>query len=245
MPLLLYLIRKEEMDIFDIDVQSITSQYLEYIKKMKQLDLEVAGDFIAMAATLIQIKSQMLLPVHGEQDEDMEDPRQELVDRILEYQCFQQASKKLYDRNLLGRDIFKRGDGVQEVKKSRGVEMILDENPLFSLMVHYRNSVYKMKRAVHRVIGKTRSVAARILEIKDRLIVNKRVVLDDLVSRGEDFKSELLITFLSCLELSRMGFVSVYQSMIYGDIYLTAKKEIKGDIMARIEEYDGSRSDPE
>ncbi len=236
--LLLYLIRKEEMDIFDIDIHLITTQYLEYIKKMKQFDLEVAGDFIAMAATLLQIKSKMLLPNYNEEDdEEMEDPRKELVNRLIEYQKFQEVSKSLYERPLLGRDVFRRGK-TESIHSDEDGEIILDEGGLFSLIAHYRNSIRKMKSAVHRVASKTRSIAARILEMKDKFIVGQRLILRDLITDFEEAKKELLITFLSALEMGKMGLVSVYQSEIYGDIYLTAKREITAESISRVEEYD-------
>jgi segregation and condensation protein A len=243
--LLLYLIRKEEMDIFDIDVHLITSQYLEYIKKMKQFDLEVAGDFIAMAATLIQIKSRMLLPNHNdgnEEEEVSDDPRKELVQKLLEYQRFQEASKKLYERPLLGRDVFRRGK-PEAIHTDEDGEIILDEGGLFAMIALYRNSIRKMKKAIHRVARKSRSIAGRILEMKDRFVVGQRLVMKDLITSVEDFKSELLITFLSCLELGKMGYVSVYQSEVYGDIYLTAKRSIDGDVVGRVEEYDSQMSE--
>lgn len=242
--LLLYLIRKEEMDIFDIDVQLITSQYLEYIKKMKQFDLEVAGDFIAMAATLIQIKSKMLLPNYSEEGEEdeVEDPRKELVERLIEYQRFQEASKKLYDRPLLGRDVYRRGKGRNFHSDEEG-EIILDEGGLFSLIAHYRNSVRKMKKAIHKVARKTRSIAGRIMEMKDKFVVGQRILMRDLLNSVEDAKEELLITFLSCLEMGKMGLVTVYQAENYGDIYLTAKREITLDSVERVEEYDSGASE--
>lgn len=237
--LLLYLIRKEEMDIFDIDVQLITSQYLEYIKKMKQFDLEVAGDFIAMAATLIQIKSKMLLPNYNEEgeEEEIDDPRKELVQRLIEYQKFQEISKSLYERPLLGRDVFRRGKS-DSIHSDEDGEIILDDGGLFSLIAHYRNSVRKMKRAIHKVARKTRSIAGRIMEMKNHFVVGQRVLLRELITSVEDVKQELLITFLSCLEMGKMGLVSVYQAEVYGDIYLTAKKEITLDSISRVEEYD-------
>ena len=105
--LLLYLIRREEMDIFNINIHQITSQYLEYIKTMKKLDLEFAGEFIAMAASLIQIKSKMLLPNYNEDGEEIEseDPRKELVQKLLEYQKYQEAAHQIYQRPLVGRDL--------------------------------------------------------------------------------------------------------------------------------------------
>lgn len=243
--LLLFLIRKEEMDIFDIDVHLITSQYLEYIKKMKEFDLEVAGDFIAMAATLIQIKSKMLLPNHndiGEEEEISDDPRKELVQKLIEYQRYQEASKKLYERPLLGRDVFRRGK-IEALHSEDDGEIILDEGGLFAMINLYRKSIRRMKRAIHRVARKSRSIAGRIMEIKDRFVVGQRIILQDLVTSIEDMKSELLITFLSCLELGKMGYVTVYQSEVYGDIYLTAKRTIDGDVVGRVEEYDSQMSE--
>lgn len=242
--LLLYLIRKEEMDIFDINIYLITTQYLDYIKKMKEFDLEVAGDFVAMAATLIEIKSKMLLPnynTEGEEEETL-DPRKELVQKLVEYQKFQEAAKKLYERPLLGRDVFRRGKAESFLSDEEG-EILLDEGGLFSLIACYRSSIRKMKKAIHRVAQKSRSIASRILEIKDRLIVGQRVLLLDLITTFENRKQELLITFLSSLELGKMGLVSVYQNDVYGDIYLTAKREIQRDAIGRVEEYDSQGSE--
>lgn len=105
--LLLYLIRKEEMDIFNINIVDITKQYFDYIKLMKEFDIEVAGDFIAMASTLIHIKSKMLLPQYDENGEvvEQEDPRKELMQKLLEYEKFKEAAKSLYERPLLNRDV--------------------------------------------------------------------------------------------------------------------------------------------
>src|SRR3954468_1595754 len=109
--LLLYLIRKEEMDIMDINIHEITKQYFEYIKLMKELDLEVAGEFVAMASTLIHIKSRMLLPQYNEEGEEVqEDPRKELVQKLLEYKKIKELSQQLYKLPLLGRDVFRRGE---------------------------------------------------------------------------------------------------------------------------------------
>ena len=147
MGLLLYLIKKEEMDISNIQIHKITSQYLDYIKVMRNFDLEVAGDFVAMAATLIHIKSRMLLPHYneaGEIIEDAEDPRKELVNRLLEYQKYQEASKKLNELNLLGRDVFCRGQ--KETYEAGVEEIILEDNALYQMISLYRVALLKMKR---------------------------------------------------------------------------------------------------
>lgn len=240
--LLLYLIRKEEMNILDIDIQLITSQYLEYIKKMKGFDLEVAGDFIAMAATLIQIKSKMLLPRCPDEFDDGEenpDPRKDLVESLLEYQRFQEVSKKLYNRSLLNRDVFKKNR--KEVFPNPGdPEIVIDENALFSLTACYVGAVRKIKKAIHKVAKKTRSIASCIFEIKDRFLVNQKITLRELVAHGRDFREELLVTFLSCLELGKMGFISIYQSEVYSDIYLTGKRQIDSNLVTPVGDYDGN-----
>ena len=243
MALLLYLIRKEEMDIMDIKINEITSQYLEYIKLMKELDLEVAGEFIAMAATLLQIKSRMLLPTYDENGEiiETEDPRKELVQRLLEYQKYQEAAKSLYERPLLGRDVFSRG--VREKLDIKEEEIVLEDNALFSLISAYRNAIRSIKKKIHQVAAKAQSIASRILEIKDRLIVGSQVAMSELIDVSSDKKRQVLITFLSLLELGKMGFISLYQSDTYQEIYAEAKKPIETNVLDRVEEYDSMRAD--
>lgn len=246
--LLLYLIRKEEMDIFDINVNDITKQYLDYIRMMKELDLEVAGEFVAMAATLIHIKSRMLLPQYDEQGEvvEVEDPRKELVQKLLDYQRFQEAAKKLYERPLLNRDVFSRG--IREDHRDEDIAMgtiILDDEGLFSLIASYRRIVRKAQKAVHKVRPKVQSIASRVMEIGSRLVVGSRIVLRDLLSPNHPapLRTQLLITFLSVLELGRMGFVSVFQTEVYGDIHIEAKKPIERNVLERVQEFDSADSE--
>ena len=241
--LLLYLIRKEEMDIMDIKIHEITKQYLDYIKLMKELDLEVAGEFVAMASTLIQIKSRMLLPQYNENGEvvEQEDPRKELVQKLLEYQKYQEAAKLLYDRPLVGRDVWLRG--VRESLEQKEEEIILEENALFSLISTYRRVLRSVKKKIHQVAAKAQSIASRVLEIKDRLVVGQRTTLMELVTATEDRARQALITFLSLLELGKMGFVGLYQSEPYSDIWVDTKKPVETDVLARVEEYDSMRAD--
>lgn len=241
--LLLYLIRKEEMDIFDIPVHEITKQYMDYIKLMQELDLEVAGEFVAMAATLIQIKSRMLLPQYGENGEiiEQEDPRKELVQRLLEYEKYKEAASKLYERSLLNRDVWSRG--IREKLEVKDDEILLEENALFSLITSYRFVFRAMKKRVHRVSAKTQSIASRILEIKDRLHVGLKVAMSDLLDVIEDRRRQVLITFLSILELGKMGFVSIYQTENYAEIYVEAKTKVETAAISHVEEYDSLNAD--
>ena len=236
--LLLYLIRKEEMDIMDIKINEITGQYLEYIKMMKELDLELAGEFVAMAATLIHIKSRMLLPQYDANGEivESEDPRKELVQRLIEYQKYQEAAHLLYERPLLGRDYWARG--MRERLDAKEDEIILEENALFSLITAYRTALRGVKRKIHQVSSRLQSIASRILEIKDRLIVGQKVAMSDLITVTEGRHRQVLITFLSMLELGKMGFIRLFQSDTYQEIYIEAQREIEDAAVSRVEEYD-------
>ncbi len=246
--LLLYLIKKEEMDIFDIRINEITQQYLEYIRWMKDLDLETAGEFVAMAATLIQIKSRMLLPQYNDQGEviETEDPRRELVQRLLEYQKFQEASNLLKERQWLGRDVFTRG--VNETISFDGEEeIVVGENPLFILISAYRKAAKSVKNKVHQVAARTLSIAERVMQIKDRILVGVKTSFFDLLKNQNetDFvakKSEVLITFLSLLELGKLGFVKLFQTDLYSDIHIEGQKAIDRDVISSVEEYSSVNS---
>lgn len=237
--LLLYLIRKEEMDIMDIKIHEITSQYLDYIKMMKELDLEVAAEFILMAATLIQIKSQMLLPQYNENGEiiEVEDPRKELVQKLLEYQKYQEASKLLYERSLVGRDVWLRG--IRENLESRTAEeIVVEDNGLFSLISAYRMMMKSAQKRIHKVTAKVQSIASRIIEFKDRLIVGQKISMEDLITDIQDHGRQVLITFLSLLELGKLGFVSLYQTEAYSTLWVEARKPVDYDVISRVEEYE-------
>lgn len=238
--LLLHLIREQEMDIFDIDISKITAQYLEYIRAMKRLDLEMAGEFVAMAATLLQIKSRMLLPQYNEAGEEIEkeDPRKELVQRLLEYQKFQEGAKQLSERPWVGRDIWLRGERL-DLTLPQDDEIVVEENPLFALISSYRKVIRAMKSGVHRVVGAMQSIASRILEMKEQLVVGHRVTFSQLVTaEGEDRPNQVLVTFLSLLELAKMGFISLFQSETYGEVHVDTKRSIDRDVVSQVENYE-------
>ncbi|MGE4130468.1 MAG: segregation/condensation protein A [Bdellovibrionales bacterium] len=236
--LLLYLIREQEMDIFDINIHQITSQYLEYIKTMRQLDLEVAGDFVAMAATLLQIKSRMLLPQYTEEGEEVhEDPRKELVQKLVEYKKIKELSVDLYKLPLLGRDVFTRGERTDIESLEEG-ELIVEENPLFSLISSYRTAMKNMKKTIHRVFGELQSIASRIMEMRVYFQVGRRVVMRDLITDNANRGSQVLVTFLSLLELAKMGFVSLFQAEPFADLHIDPKKPIDTAVVSQVESYD-------
>jgi segregation and condensation protein A len=236
--LLLYLIRKEEMNIMEIEIHKITAQYLEFIQLMKELDLEVAGEFVAMAATLLQIKSKLLLPSYDENGEvvENEDPRKELVQRLLEYEKYKEAAKALLDRAWLGRDIWTRG--IREKFGEVEEEILLEDNALFSLISMYRNILRSAKKKIHQVSAKTQSIASRIMELKKYLIVGEKVSFFSIIAGAEDMLREKLITFLSLLELGKLGFAHLYQTDAYQDIWVETTRAIENDVVSSVEEYD-------
>ncbi len=240
--LLLYLIRKEDMDIYDIEIHKITGQFLDYIRRMKELNLEVAGEFIAMAATLIQIKSQMLLPQYDENNQLVEeDPRKELVARLLEYQAFKEVAQKMYQRPLLGRDWWGRPRVVEAptITTDDEVEIVIDEdNALYALISSYRKAVRRVKDTIHRVTIKMQSVHSRILELQNQLVVGQKTTLFDILTSPEEWKNKILVTFLSLLELSKQGYISIYQPDNFGNIYIEPKRIIDEGAVLRTEEYD-------
>lgn len=258
MALLLHLIRREEMDIFDINIQEITKQYLDSIKAMKKLNLELAGDFISMASTLIQIKSKMLLPQYNEMGEEIvaEDPRKDLVQRLLEYQMYQEAGHNLYARNIMGRNVWVRGLR-EEIKVDDGEIILEEENALYALIAAYRATVKKMKKAVHRVANSLQSIADRIWQMRELLVVGRQTRMSELAACGpsldaadaevfkEQSKGRILITFLSLLELAKMGLVNLFQGENFEDIHVDTKKEINKDAISNVENYESQIGDNE
>lgn len=244
--LLLHLIRKQEMDIFDINIHQITSQYLEYVRTMKQLDLEYAGEFVALAATLIQIKSRMLLPQYNEDGEEIEDqdPRRELVHKLLEYQKFQDAGRQLYERPLLNRDVWARGE-KEDLSPTLHEEIVIEDNALFGLISAYRHLLRSAKTTVHNVSVAWPSVSSRILQLRDQLTLGARLGFSRLVAAlpegDREFRSNhILVTFLSLLELAKMGFVSLFQTDSTTELYIETKRAIEREVVVRVESYDGT-----
>lgn len=244
--LLLYLIRKEEMDILNIEIHKITEQYLGFLRQWKEMDLEVAGEFVAMAATLLQIKSKMLLPTYDELGEVVEDadPRRDLVQRLLEYQKYQDAAKALYERSLLGRDVWARGRAGRLELVADNSALEVEENAVYSLISALRSVLRSVGRKAHEVAEKIQSVASRILEIRGRLILGEKVALSTLIDDQSDRRSrQLLVTYLSSLELAKLGSVSLYQTQAFDEIWLELIRNIDQDVVSRVEEYENLQKD--
>ena len=232
--LLLYLIRREEIDIYNIPIHKITKQYMKELEVISKLDLETAGDFIAMAATLLQIKSKMLLPIESDEDDEdsSEDPRSDLVQQLLVYQAYKDISETLYMRPLLGRDLWTRG--VRGILPQKDSEILVDENSLFVLIASYKKAFSLYSKRAHKIKIEKVSLISCILELADHLKAGQKITFRELISSKESIKNQVIIVLLSILELSRMGFLSLLQPNINSEIYIEVKTEIQKDVVSHI-----------
>jgi len=219
--LLLHLIKINEVEISDIPIATITDQYLEYLNLMRSLDINVAGDFLVMASTLMHIKSKMLLPKQEDDLVEIEDPREEIVRSLTEYMQLKDAANELVSRDILYRDVFKRGI---EIKK--GEEDIATTNvTLYDLMDAFKKVIRKKHPGiVLRFSAESWSIKKKMIEIIRILKEKKNLLLGDLFSTMESV-SEMIATFLALLELIRTGFVNVFQGKESSDIMLEAINE--------------------
>ncbi|MBI2833063.1 MAG: segregation/condensation protein A [Acidobacteria bacterium] len=216
--LLLHLIKKHEVNIYDIPIAVITEQYLEYLELMQELDLDMAGEFLVMAATLIHIKSRMLLPrPDPAQENPEEDPRDALVRRLLEHQKFKAAAELLHERETLRSAQWIRPD--ERVAPIAGEEYEPEiEVDLFSLMAAFRSV---LERARHRprvpLPGEQVSIEARIEQLLERLSETTACGFDDLFLDASS-RADLIVTFLALLEMIRLKLVRVFQSGPFAEI---------------------------
>jgi segregation and condensation protein A len=208
--LLLHLIQKDELDILNIPIALITEQYLEYLQLMKVLNLDVAGEFLLMASTLLHIKSKMLLPKSSEgEEEEEEDPRAELVRRLLEYQKYKQAAGELEKRPMLNRDVFIRLI-LSETEEAPEEERI--EVNLFGLLEAFRQVLERVKlESVHEVILEHLSVEDKIEEILALLERENRSMAFHRLFPEEASRRVVVITLLAILELVKMKRIRIFQ----------------------------------
>ena len=218
MDLLVHLIKKHEMDIYDIPIALITEQYLEYLQWMKAINIDVAGDFILMASTLTKIKSRMLLPVHEEEADD-EDPRLEIVKPLEEYLQMKSAANDLIARNLLGEDTFVRNPNQENHSMDQDGEII--KVGLFELIDAFQTILEKISehRGVDIITADTISVRDRIVQIVEIFETRKSVTFNELFSMNTD-KSEVVVTFLAILEMVRISLINIVQNTQTGIIRL-------------------------
>jgi len=216
--LLLHLIRENKLDIYDIPISVITSQYLEYIEIMKELNLEIAGDFLVMAATLIQIKSRMLLPPDEEAAaEEQEDPRLDLVQRLLDYQRYKDAASDLRTKEEEWMRVFHK-EPLAEEGEEEG-ELYLFDLSLFDLLDAFKKILDKAPPEIVSITRETLTVKDRISMIMEIIEGKEAVRFEDLFRDGIS-RVQLIITFVSLLELIRLGLARVYQEKQFGNIWV-------------------------
>ena len=222
--LLLHLIRKQEINIYDIPVAHITQQYLEYLTLLKELNLSFAGEFLVMAATLVQIKSRMLLPkeeLPDGEDQDLEDPREELVRQLVEYEQFKDAATGLFHREREWREVYSRDPVLEELERE-------EETPIEDL------SLFDLLGALQEVLDRTTSqsfidvtldnltVQDRINSILERLESESTLTFQDLFDNASS-RAFVIVTFLAILELVRMNLVRLFQGDLFGPIRVTRR----------------------
>jgi len=222
--LLLHLIREHRIDIFDIPISLITEKYLAALKGMKELDLDVAGEFILMAATLAHIKSRMLLPNPDPQltEEEQGDPRAELVKRLLEYQKYKDAGEELGRMDILDRVVFTRRVRAEQIPLSEG-EIGLVEVSVFKL-VEALDRALKLARleVPHQVIVDRISLGDAISSLVDRLKKEPRTSFTA-VLEGVGERQKIVVTFLALLEMCKLGLIRIYQEEGQDDILISAR----------------------
>ena len=220
---MLYLIKKNEIDIYDIPIAAITEQYLEYLELMRMLDLNIAGEFLVIAATLIHIKSKMLLPPEEKEllPEEEDDPREELVRRLLEYKKFKEVAGILQDLEGQRKKMFTRDIPFEAVPG----EMFFEAS-LFDLITAFTRALKDVPKEVFQEIIKDEfTVEQKVHDLLHMLVKTPAISLFDLFKSAKN-KPEIIVTFLAVLELIRLKEIIVAQKQNFSDIEIIRNLEI-------------------
>lgn len=218
--LLLYLIRQEQANIFDIPIAKITDEYLKFVRLMKKLDIAVAAEFLVMAAQLIEIKSKMLLPRDplADEEEEIEDPRKELVDRLIEYEKFKAAAEMLYERSTVEQAVFARGKIDSDEHNAEINATVFDLLSVFEKVLARHKEEVKLE--IHR---EEVSLAEMIRRLRNRLKADGELSVVTIFTEMET-KREMVTAFVAILEIVRTEGVRLLQRKTFGDIIL---KEVR------------------
>ncbi len=224
--LLLYLIRKEEVDIYDIPIERITQQYMAYLDLMRMLDLNIAGEFIVMAASLMMIKSRLLLPVEertAEEEEDEDDPRWDLVRQLVEYKKFKDAALHLQGLEEQQENVFIRtGDGVELGAQP---DVALQDVSIFDLIAAFNDALSKVqKEELREIFAERFTVGEKIDDLLQRMEQTDRLSLTELF-RDMRSRHEVVCAFLAVLELMRLKHIRATQDAPYAPILLIKATE--------------------
>ncbi|MBU1090663.1 MAG: segregation/condensation protein A [Candidatus Omnitrophica bacterium] len=223
--LLLYLVKKDHLNVYDIPIAKVTEQYLKYINLMQLLDLNIAGEFLVMASTLMAIKSKMLLPIQEEQEEeDPEDPRAELVRRLLEYEKYKEVAETLRERESGQKEVFKRPKVELDKELQSGKEVYFEAS-IFDLINAFSTALKDVPKEVfYEVIKDEFTIEEKVHDILHLLLDVESMKLSDLFSKAKS-KIEIIVFFLAILELVRTKEVVARQQGLFDEIELTRNKE--------------------
>lgn len=237
--LLLHLIKKNEVEIIDIPVATITEQYLAYLEAMHELSLDIAGEFLVMAATLTLIKSRMLLPPSEEDEEEEADPRADLVRQLLEYQRYREAALALSERPLLHRDVFVREAAMDAEAADGSGELPRLKVTTWELLDAFRNVLKRARpESVHEVLVERISLRDRVRTLLQALSVARSLDFESLFE-DDGTRFEIIITFLAVLELMKMGAARATQAERFGRIVIElAVDDIATISLESVDEYD-------
>ncbi len=229
--LLLHLIDKNKINIYDIPIIEITDQYLEYIRQMETKNLDIMSEFLVMAATLLNIKSKMLLPIDKNEEEEAIDPRQELVERLLEYKMYKYISEELKDKQLdAARAMFKAPTIPKEIADYReeiNVEDLLSDLTLSKLHEIFRSIVKKQVDKIDPIRSKFGKIereeinlSIKFAQIQEYGLLHKKFSFRNLLE-AQHTKMEIIVTFLGVLELIKIGRINIEQECLFDDIIIT------------------------
>lgn len=240
--LLLHLIEKNKVDIYDIPIVTITEQYLAYVNDMQSRDMDVMSEFLVMAATLIRIKSKMLLPREEKEEEEEEDPRAELVRRLLEYKMYKYAALELKDMELdASYTFYKKATIPKEVsayKEEVDPVALVDGMTLNALNEIFKSIMKKQVDKIDPIRSKFGTIEKEEINIEDRMVqireevrglkgINFRTLLE-----SQPTRMNIIITFMSILELMKVGAILIRQEEIFGEIVIDSLDEITTETVA-------------
>lgn len=245
--LLLHLIEKNKVDIFDIPIVLITEQYLEYVSNMDTKDMDVMSEFLVMAATLVKIKSKMLLPAEETEEEEEEDPRQELVERLLEYKMYKYASFELKDRQVdAGKVFFKEPsipEDVKNYKEEVDYDELLSDITLTKLQSIFDSVMQKQVDKIDPIRSSFGEIEKEEINIEDHMIFLEEYAMlhgtfsfRQVLENGKG-KSYIIVTFLGILEMMKTGKITIEQEDLFDDILITYQPAKKQDKQEEKHEY--------
>jgi len=238
--LLLYLIKKNDLEVSRISISQVTDQYLHYLDSLKELDIDVASEFLFMAAELAHIKSKTILPRAGDEfDEEDENVADDLVSKLMEFERYKMAAQDLKNRPWLHRDVFVRGSFKEEENEEpKKIERKSPEDEdfevdMFELIKAFSTALSRLpkERQDHEVVMEHVSVTDKIYEILEMFKENESIVFADFFAKGT--RMDIVVGFLAVLELAKLKMIKIYQTDLYETIRIQRRLEVSEDILKK------------